>query len=244
MSRQSKKRRQQEEAEREALLAPDAFEERGSAWSTWAERNLKFVLGGLVAALVLVAMFELFRSSGSQSAEEHTQALIEALDAYREAVSLQNVLTSTIASEHEKRFRDARSKLAAVLADGPPDAVASLARLYDGDLARRLGEHGAAIKGYDQYLGSTGPGDDLVFFALEGKGYALEAQGKADEALSIFRRIEGMETYADFGLKHVARILLAKGDTDGAKAAFKKIIERDPASLFKDFAEQQLATLE
>ncbi|MEO1227622.1 MAG: hypothetical protein AAFZ18_01865 [Myxococcota bacterium] len=244
MSRKSKKRRAQEEAEREELLAPDAFESQGRTWAQWFEKNMPFVLGGLGGVLLLIIVFELVATSGQGAAAAQTRELVTALDQYRDSLSLQAVLTSTDAEARGRELKKARAKLAPVISNGsaPPDLV-RLARLYDADMARRLGLYREALAGFDAYLEGSPELDELGFFALEGKGYALEAKGDNAAALKVFERLASTERWSDYGLKHVARVRQSQGDLAGARTAYEKIIGQDPASPLKDFAEQQLAAL-
>lgn len=244
MSRLTKKRRQKEEAEREELLAPDAFEAQGQTWTSWVEKNLKLIVGGVVFVLLAIVGVEIVRSSGQGEASDHTKRLIDAVEGYQEAVSLRAVATSTSAAMDAKRYREARSGLVAVLELNASEEIKALAQLYLADLDRRLGDHPKAIEGYAQYLETTGEEDSLRFFALEGKGYAHEAADELDAALGAFQAIEALEPYADFGHKHVARVLRKMGDLAGAKAALEEIVAREPESPLKSFAEQQLATID
>lgn len=245
MARKGKKRRMREEAEREELLAPDAFEESGKTVTPWLERNFRWVAGALAAALIGIIGFEYTRQSGSAVAAETTRVLIEGTDAYRDAVGLQAVVTTTTAEAREAALSEARTAIAPALQ--APGAAGALAHLYDADLARRLGEHEAAVEGYDTYLAASGAKkgfDPLRFVAVEGKGMALEAAGRLDEALEQYRALEAMERFDDFGAMHVARILAAKGDVDGAKAAYDRVLAREPASPLASEAEQKRSALD
>lgn len=244
MSRESKRRRQKEATEREELLAPDAFQQKGSSWSAWLEKNLKLVLAGVIGVLVLIIGAEILRSTTQGAAADRTRELMEAVDAYREAVSFQAVFTSTSAAAERERFLEARAPLKKVVEETDDAEIQALARLYDADLARRAGLHEEAIAGFDAYLGSSSPEDTLRYFALEGKGYALEARDRLDEALAVYQQIESMERFSDFGLQHAARVLKKKGDLAGAKAAYEKILAREPASPLKELAEQQITLLD
>lgn len=244
MSRQSKKRRQREEAEREELLAPDAFVAKGATWSSWLEKNIKLIIGGLVLALLGIVGVEIFRQSQQSSAADATGDLIHGVEAYADSVSLQTVLTATTADGPREGWRDAREALRPALAEDRPAAARALARLYDADLARRLGELQQALAGYGAYLEQAEPSDPFRYFALEGQGYAHEAAGDLDLALAAFEKASQLERFTDYGLKHVARVKTKTGDTDGAKAAYEAIVARDPASPLKGFAEQQLALLD
>jgi hypothetical protein len=246
MSRQSKKRRRKEEAAREELLAPDAFEAQGATWSSWLEKNLKLVAGALGAVLLTVVAVEIVRSSSEGTAAVHTGELIDAVDAYREAVRGDpgSVATSTGSEGADAALREARAELRGVLDGDGGEDLKALAQLYDADLARRLDAHDAALDGYDAYLAAAGPDDPFRFFALEGKGYAHEARGDLDAAAAVFEEVASMARFGDYGLKHLARVRRAQGDVEAAKAAYEKIVAREPASPLKDFAEQQLGFLD
>ncbi len=244
MSAKSKDRRRREEAEREALLEPDAFVAQGATWSGWLEKNLKWVAGGLVLLLGLVVVLELVRSSGSGANAEATRALVPAVDAYEQAVSLQAVLTSTSAEKNAERYRAARDKLRAVLDGEGGPGVKAVARLYDADLARRLGKNEEAVAGFEFYLDSAPEADRLRFFALEGKGYALEAAGRADEALASFQAASEVSGFDDLGLAQVARLLESRGDASKARAAYERIRDREPTSPLAEFAKRRLEMLD
>ena len=244
MSRESKKRRRREDAQREQLLAPDAFEAQGATWTGWLQKNLKLVLAGLGGVLVLIVVLEVVRTQGQSTSAEHTEQLMEAADTYQGAVSLEAIVTSTSAELEQRRYTEAQSKLQGLVTDDAPESIRQLAGLFHADLARRAGELKRAVEGYDSFLASAGPDDALRYFAEEGRGYALEADGQLDEALGAFRKVEAMDRYRDFGLKHVARILRKKGDVEGARDAYEQIVARVPESPLKDFAEQQMATLD
>lgn len=241
MARKSKKRREREEAEREELLAPDAFEAHEGDWSSWLEGNLRWLVLGLVAILVGIVGFETMRDSSAAASGEETRALIEVVDTYRDAVSLQEIFTATTAAANQKRYVEAREKLDLSGLSGPR---AALAKLYDADLALEAGEPEVALDGFEAYLSSATPKDPIRFFALEGKGYALEALGRDDEALETFRAIAQMPRFSDFGQSHAARVLAANGDVAGAKETYEAIVAREPASPLKTFAEQQLLSLD
>lgn len=246
MARKSKRRRQQEEAEREELLAPDAFEAQGTTVTPWLERNFKFIAAALVLALGGVAVWELTRASGDSAASTHTRALIDATDAYAEAVGVQSVFSSTTAEARRSRIASARARLDEGELRTAPAGVGALAALYEADLARRQGDYDAALAGYDAYLAETEAleEDPLRYFALEGRGYALEGAGRLDEALEAFRRIEAMPSHADFGAFHVGRVLTRQGDTAGARAAFERVTGKVPTSPLAEEAERKLAALD
>lgn len=237
--------RKKKSKEEEELLAPDAFLETGQEKMAWLEKNLKVVLGGIAVVLVAVIGLEFSSSSSARSASVVTSALTEAIDDYREATGLQKVLTSTSPESLNEGFQKAYDGFAKVRADHAGSGAARLASVYQADLARRLGKTDEAIQLYDEYLSSAAKDDPLTFFALEGAGYAYEAADKHDEALARFETLQTSQSfYADYALKHKARILEKKGDAAGALTAYKAIVEMDPASPLKSFAEKRIRALE
>ncbi|MBX2811256.1 MAG: hypothetical protein KTR25_05580 [Myxococcales bacterium] len=242
MSRRSRKRREKEQAEQEALLAEDAFVQQGSTWVTVLEKHIVLVIAAIVTVLVTVVIVESLRATSNKVSSEQTVALMEGVQAYEGAIRFA-VVTSTSPEEHKKTYETARDTLAAARTVDMP-AIRSIGLLYDADLARRGGLLDEAVDTYDQYLAITPESDPLRFYALEGKGYALEALGRLDDALSAFRLLAEITEFDDFGNKHVARVLLEQGDALGAKSALTNIVNRRQLSLFRDFAEKQLGELD
>lgn len=225
-------------------LAPDPFLEKANAYAGMVEKNLRVL--GAVAVIALVggiATVVISRSS-QRSASERTLELTAAIDVYNEAVDPSKVLTTTVSAVAIKQAQDAMPKLDA-LATGK-DAVAELSRLYLADLARRAQDHAKAESLYRDYLQTASAQDPLRFTALEGLGYALEAQGKQDEALAEFAKLGELhdKAYADLALKHQARVKETKGDKTGAAELYRALLDKHAESKLRDFAEQRLATLE
>jgi tetratricopeptide (TPR) repeat protein len=67
---------------------------------------------------------------------------------------------------------------------------------------------------------------DVRARATEGVGYALEGKGDVDGALAAFKELESIDGSKEQGQYHQARLLLAKGDKDGAKAIAKPLSEK------------------
>ncbi len=225
-------------------LAPDPFLERANAYAGVVEKNLR-VLGGIAAVALLggIGAIVIGRSS-ERSASERTLALTAAIDVYNDAVDPSKVLTTTVSAVVIKQAQDAMPKLDE-LANGK-DAVADLSRLYLADLSRRAQDHAKAESLYRAYLQTSDAKDPLRFTGLEGLGYALEAQGKLDEALAEFVKLGELhdKAYADLALKHQARVKETKGDKTGAAELYRALLDKHAESKLRDFAEQRLASLE
>jgi tetratricopeptide (TPR) repeat protein len=236
--------KKKKKGEEEAILAPDPFLEKAQQGEAWFEKHFKALIGALVAVLAGIWAVQFIGSQREADASKITTQLNEAVEAYQEATGLQKVLTSTSPEALKRDYQKVYEQLAAVRTEHGEAGPARLAALYQADLARRLEKFDEAIGLYDAYLAKAPTNDPLRFFALEGAGYALEGAGKLDDALARFKSLEEQSFYKDYALKHEARVLEAKGDTAGAVAAYKAIVDMDPASTLKSFAEGRLKALQ
>lgn len=239
------RKKKQKAKETEELLATDAFLENAGQGASWFEKNYKVVITGVVVALGCVFAVQMMSSQKARAAATVTTDLNTAVDAYRKATDLQTVLTSTAPESLKKGYEAARAQFETLRTANPAHGASTTAALYQADLARRLEKYDDAIKLYDVYLKAAPAKDALRFFALEGVGYALEASDKMDEALKRFEELETTQAfYKDYALKHKARILEKKGDKTAASAAYQGIVDMDPASPLKSFAQKRLKALQ
>ncbi len=236
----SKKKKQKEE-----LLKPDAFVEHAGPWTQWLEKNFTRLVGGLVVILGGVLGAQYLAAREARTNAEVTAAFSEAVDAFEEATDLRTVITSTSAALLTKGYEGAQKKFEAFRTAHADHRSQSLAGLYEAKLLERLGKHAEAAALYQSYVDKAVPKDPLLFLALEGLGYAKEAQGQHDQAIQAFKRLaESVEFFRDYGLKHQARAQEAKGDIAGALQSYKAIAEMDPPSKLKSFAESRIQALE
>lgn len=231
--------------EKEELVAPDPFMARAEQTTAWVQKNLKWILGGLLLVLGGVGASQAMTAGSERAASAMTLALNEAVESYSEAVSFQKVLTATSSEALQVGFRKAKERFGRFRADYPGQEAARLAALYEAELARRLGEYDGATALYETYISGADPADPLLFVALEGVGYALEGAGKNDEALARYVLLEQRQPFmADYAKKHQARVLETAGQLDKAQAIYRELAEKDPPSPLKTFAETRLRALE
>lgn len=228
----------------EEILAPDPFMEQAGKGAAWFEKNFKLLIAGIVVALGGVLGVQVLQGSSLRSASAVTADLDEAVKAYSEATDLRTVLTSTSAEATQEGYQKAKEKFEAFRAKHPSHEATRLAKLYEGELARRMNKHAEAQAFYMEYLNGVKADDPLAFIALEGAGYSFEADGKLDDALTQFGKLEQQAPFfKDYALKHRARVLEKKGDRDGARAAYQAISDMEPVSGLKSFAEDRLKAL-
>lgn len=242
--------------EAQELLAPDPFMEKATSGMNWLEKNLKVVLFGVVVVLGGVVAAQFVNSEGKREASVVTVALADAVESFSEATDLQTVLTATSADVLNKKYGEARDKLGDFRKKHGAHPSAAIAALYEGELARRMGDNGEAATLFEEYLSKSDPKAPLRFMALEGAGYAFEADKKHDEALARFEKLATAHPfYKDYALKHKARIQEKKGDKTGAIATYEVLVDLDdPRAVteegkepektpLKSFAEERLRIL-
>lgn len=229
------------------LTAPDPFLDNANKIAAWVEKRLKKIAIGGVALAVLVAVGLMIGQQRERSASAITADLTDAMDGYRDATNpTPPTDTATTAPTASDKAKDALPPYEELIAKEPGHGAAVLARLYAGDLARRAGDHAKAAEHFEAYLKATRSSDTLRFFAQEGLGYALEEQGKNEEALTAFAGLLELPKgfYKDYGYKHTARIHEQLGNNDKAIEAYKAIVDDLSDSKLRDFAEEQIKRLE
>lgn len=225
------------------LLAPDAFQQQGSGWTKWLEKNVRLVVIGIAVVLLSVVGVEFATSQSDRAASDLTSRFGAALEDYREAVDPSLAQTATSTEIIEKKERQARRAFEEVRSTVDEKGPARLALLYEADLAARVDDHAAAAALYADYLERSPKNDPLRWIALEGAGYAHEALESWEDALGYFEQLEAIPYYQQWALKHQARIHEAMGDDTQAIAALEKLLDSEPEAFLKNFAESQLKLL-
>lgn len=124
------------------------------------------------------------------------------------------------------------AKVSDALKGLPPDSsAAQVGELLAASTQLRAGDHAAAEKSYRAVLDNPAL-LQLHFAAREGLAFALEGQGKLEEALEALEPIATKENgfYRDSALWHKGRILEAMDRKDEAIAAYKNYVTAFPLS--------------
>ncbi len=137
----------------------------------------------------------------------------------------------------EDRFAAASQKYKEVQSKFPGTGAAILARLAEGSVALDKREPDAAAAAFTEVRGSAlGQADTLVRArAIEGLGFVSELRAEKDpatkdknlnDALDLYRALEGVEGFKDVGQYHQARVLETKGEKAKATELLKGIYEK------------------
>jgi len=215
------------------------------------------VLGGVALVLIGFSVYSWWHTKREAEATRIFGEVTKTLEAtVEEEPKPDKAETPEKAEKPEKKDGDkmtfasvkAKNEAALALVDriereyGSTD-VAVQARLVKAGLLFDLGRYDEAAALYQKMVEKGG---SLRFLAAEGQGYAYEAKGDLDAALTAFQRLQPDEKgfYRDFALFHQARILARKGDKAGALTLYQQILDQWPQSALKTDVTNRIALLE
>jgi hypothetical protein len=234
-----------EKLDRKQLKQPDEFQIFAGRAMQWVAENQGRVVAVIVAlALITVGAWGFAAYRGSRE-EKAGAALSEALEVASQPLATEGtgapVNTFLTKEDREKAVIAALQKVRAEFG-GSRAAQTALAEVAFHE--QTSGDNAAATKDLQDFLSSAGADHPLRFVAQESLGYALEAQGKIDEAKAAFDKLRdlGMPSQADF---QGARLALVQGKPD-AKAQLEKVAKDYPkeAELAREASERaELASL-
>jgi predicted negative regulator of RcsB-dependent stress response len=217
--------------DRKQLKQPDEFQVVAGKALQWILKNQARVIAGVVAVAVIALGAWAYSSYRDSREEKAGSALSEALEhASRplagEAAPGEPQDSYATKAERDKAVIGALQKVRKDFG-GTRAAQTALAEL--GFHEQAAGDSAAATKDLQDFLSSAGGDHPLRAMAQESLGYALEAQGKLDEAKGAFEKLreDGMPSHADF---QAARLALLQGKPD-AKAQLEKVA--------KDYSKEQ-----
>jgi TolA-binding protein len=231
-------------------LKENAFAESLAQTMTWLSANQQrvTVVGALVVVLAALAGgYAWWRQSG----ENRAGALLGTAAALA-AAPITPAPTLPGATQPAGTFPTDAARLEAqlvayreVIAAYPSSEAARTARYA---LAAALLEAGRAAEAEAAFAdaGAAGRGSIYEPLARLGRGEALAAQGKFDDAIVVFTELSAdraSDLPLDGVLVHLARASAKAGRTDDARAAFKRIVDEFPTSGYVAEARRELTRL-
>jgi hypothetical protein len=220
--------------DRKELKKPDEFQVVAGKAMGWIATHQKPVLAGLVALAIAVLggwAASAYASSRDAKAGAALAAALE-LSARPLASEAQGQVGVETFPSNEERLKAALSALEKVRADFPRSSAAQTAEAQIGFLQLKQGDAKAAQTALQAFLDRAPGGHPLRTLAQESVGYALEGQGKLEEARAAFARLaqDGAPDRAAF---QEARIALAMGKPE-AKQQLEQVAKdyaKDPVAL-------------
>lgn len=232
-----------------ALTAPDELQKLGQSTVPFLEqhaRSLLYAGGAVLVAFFGWGIFSTISARAEAAAASGLGDALKVLEAEVTSTPPADATTPTFKTEAEKDAAVVQ-KLSAFRAANVGKKAAASAALPLGQALVRTGKPADAVPLFDEFLAGSLPGDPLRLAALEGRGYALEAQGKLDDALVSFQQLT-TETKTDFmkgmGQYHRARLLEQKQDLTQAAAVYAELQTSAPESSAARLSRARLSLLE
>ncbi|HXN56302.1 MAG TPA: hypothetical protein VN874_08550 [Myxococcales bacterium] len=223
-----------EKLNRKELRKPDEFQIVAGRVMEWTRpRQLQIV--GIVGAIVVIS-FATWGFNAYQNAREARagEALAEAVGIESRPLAGEAYLPPGIETfpSKEERTKAALVALEKGRADAPTTRASNTALAEIGFVKQKAGDSAGAAQALREFLSQSARGMPLRVFATESLAYALEAQGKLDEARSAFGQLaeEGAPDRAAF---QQARVALVEGKPE-AKQLLGEVAQKyskDPVAL-------------
>ena len=217
-----------EKIDRKQLKRPDEFQVVAGRAMSWmvANRGLVLGVGAAVIAAVLIA-WGVMAYRSSREAKGGAE-LAEALELQSRPVSGEpssEAGQQTFASK-EEREKAVIAALEKVRADHGGTTAAATALAEIGFHKLKSGDAAGAQKDLQDFVKAAAKDHPLRPFAQESLGYALEAQGRLDDARTAFEKLRelGLPARADY---QVARLALVQGKPD-AKQQLERVTKEHP----------------
>ncbi len=239
-----------EKMTKKELKAPDALQRAGLEATSMLEGKEKFLVGGLVALVVIGLIAAIIDALGDRSEARAERALGAAMEPVTRQVA--EAETTPNPNETEPPFASQQAKDEAVIGslttfrqEHSGTKSAATAALPLGQSLHRLGRHDDAVKAFDDFLGGAAKDNQLRAVALEGKGYAFEAKGELDQALAAFSDLAKLDLpfLQGMGLFHQGRILSLQGKHAEAAKVFAEIPQKFPNTAAARQAQERLNLL-
>jgi len=217
-----------EKLDRKQLRRPDEFQVVAGKTMEWlvARQRLVILVGGaVVLAIALAWGLSAWRSSREAKAGADLAQALELQSRPIAGEPSAQPATETFPSKDE-RNKAALAALEKVRTEHGGTTAAQTALAELGFLKLKTGDAAAAQKDLEGFLAGAAKDHPLRVFAQESLGYALEAQGKLDDARAAFEQLRTLDLPARADLQ-AARLALLQGKPD-AKAQLERVAKEYP----------------
>jgi tetratricopeptide (TPR) repeat protein len=242
-----------EKQSRKELKQPDAFQKSGAEAGEWVHERQKMVAMAVGALLIVGFGVSLVVWLSGRTESAASKDLGAALKVMGRPVEAATDKSEPPVPGKEPGYKSEKEKDEAIVksltdfrAQYGSSKAAATAALPLAQASLRLGKYDDALKAYDEYLKQVSPDDPLRATALEGQGYAHEAKGELDAALTAFEQLardNKTEFLTGMGLYHRARIFIIQGKKEEAAKQLSEIPAAAPNSAAARLATDRLTLL-
>lgn len=239
-----------EKIRQQELRQPDSFQKVGAEARDWLIQRQKLI--GIAVAVVIIGGIGVVIASEMSKRGEHqaSQALGQALTLLERPVEGVQPAQPGDTDPAFKNLKERDEALVKSLGDfraaHSGTRSATTAALSLGEAHFRLGQFGEAQAAFGEFLKGAAQNDPLRAGALEGQGYAFEAEKKYDDAIKSFDQMDaagGGEFLPGMGAYHKGRMLILLGKKEEAAGVLSKVSTDHPNTAAARLASERLAVL-
>ncbi|WP_342373878.1 tetratricopeptide repeat protein [Myxococcus stipitatus] len=239
-----------EKIRQQELRQPDTFQKVGADARDWLIQRQKLIGVG-VAVIIVGGIGVAIASEVSKRGEvKASQALGQALAILDRGVEGVQPAQPGDTDAPFKNLKERDEALVTALTDFRKEHAgtrsATTAGLSLGEAQFRLGKFADAQATFTGFLKNAAANDPLRAGALEGQGYAFEAEKKFDEAIKSFEQMAtagGGEFLVGMGAYHKGRMLIAQDKKEEAAAVLQKVSTDHPNTAAARLSSERLAVL-
>ncbi len=201
----------------------------------WEENARQLIAVALIICLAAGAVA--YWAISSRTAEQSAQALLN--------TALTTITTSAAPAEDEDQTAALSAAITALntaVADYGRTEAGRAALFYRAQYKYQQKDYNAAITDYTAFLQHSGPmAEQLRPFALENLGYTHEALGNTAEALIWFEK--AVQSGHNAALIGMARMYEATGSAERACTHYRKYLDKQPDTGYREFVEIKIESL-
>jgi tetratricopeptide (TPR) repeat protein len=233
-----------------AIETLDEIQSAADRLGTWVQQNLRWVVAGVVAVLVVAGAVSYLANARSRSERAASIALAETRNAYLSAMGAGPGALEVPKLANEQAAREIRADFEqrfTQVADAHPGTVSgALARMEVAQLASEAGETERALAIFEQILADDPPSQALRGLVLQSAAQALEQVDRWREAADRHEQAAAIEAYPlrHWALADAARCLAAAGDPDAARSLYQRLDSEAPELRLPDHLRAQKRELE
>jgi len=230
---------------KELLREDDAFIQAANSSAEWVKEHQKPVIASAIAVVVAIVgtwLGLIYTENRDTAASDALTQAMAVFDAQVVAEEADPTATPPIFATDDEKWAAATEAFKKL--ENGSGALSSIGTFYLADIAERNGDLAGAKQGFRDALTNLSGQDTLYFLAVERLAYLQEKEGKAADALTTLKKLQSKDGfYADYASFHQARIHLAGGEKDKARALLERVESDFPQSSLRENVKERLALL-
>ena len=219
-----------------APIVPGGVTKRVEAARSFYQDNARLLLIGVGAGLLAAVLWITLSSQAAKQGRQATDLLYAGVEAANAPVLGPDQTPpedSTIDTypSAEARAQKALAEFKRAIKQFPDARASQWAKLGEANALRELGKHAEAQKAYERVVADKEADSFVRARAVEGAGFALEAQQKYAEAEKRFAQLAELdkEAHKPLGDYHRARMLNALGQKQKAAEVLEALVKAERA---------------